>query len=115
MYALELRAERRSAVEVSIATGFHNKERPHHALNLDTPSQWYTPSEKPYPERTSPWEYPPDCTYGGFAGTEITIRRSHIHGCISLFFRNFRIGRIDVEKRVYTFRRSYLIEGDPRR
>lgn len=113
---------------------FYNMERPHHALNLDTPSQWYTPSEKPYPEKIFPWEYPPDYTirrvrghgffnYEGqgyylsesFAGKEIAIRPSHIHGCISLFFRNFRIGRIDVEKRVYTFRRIYLIEGDPRR
>lgn len=30
---------------------FYNQERPHHALNLDTPSQHYRPSERPYPER----------------------------------------------------------------
>lgn len=112
---------------------FYNKERPHHALNLDTPIQRYVPSERAYPEKISEWEYPEDCeirrvrgngffNYGGqgyflseaFAGKNIAVRPSHIQGCISLFFRNFRIGRIDVEKRAFTFRRIYLIEGDPR-
>lgn len=112
---------------------FYNKERPHHALNLDTPIQRYVPSERAYPEKISEWEYPEDCeirrvrgngffNYGGqgyflseaFAGKSIAVRPSHIQGCISLFFRNFRIGRIDVEKRAFTFRRIYLIEGDPR-
>lgn len=61
-------------------------------------------------------------TYGGqgyflseaFGGKEIAVRPSHIPDCISLFFRQFRIGRIDVEKRVFTLRRICLIEGDPR-
>jgi hypothetical protein len=49
-----------------------------------------------------------------FAGKEIAVRKSHIQGCYSLFFRQFRIGRIDTEKRVFTFKRAYLIDGDPR-
>ena len=112
---------------------FYNNERPHHALDLDTPNQRYVPSEKMYPENISEWEYPEGCelrrvrengffSYGGqgyflseaFGGKEIAVRPSHIHGCISLFFRNFRIGRIDVERRVFTFRRAYLIHNDPR-
>lgn len=36
---------------------FYNKERPHHALNLDNSSQHYRPSQRPYPERT--------CSRGG--------------------------------------------------
>jgi len=40
---------------------FYNKGRPHHALNLDTPIQKYTPSERLYPEKISQWEYPEDC------------------------------------------------------
>lgn len=40
---------------------FYNKERPHHALNLDTPIQRYVPSERAYPEKISEWEYPEDC------------------------------------------------------
>lgn len=42
------------------------------------------------------------------------MRESRVEGCISLFFRQFRIARIEVEKRVYVFRRMYLIEGNPR-
>ena len=112
---------------------FYNNERPHHALNLETPSQHYTPSTRAYPEQIPEWDYPEDCelrqvkdsgffTYGGqgyflsegFAGKQIAVRPSHIRGCISLFFRQFRIARIDVEKRVFTFRRAYLIHNDPR-
>lgn len=112
---------------------FYNYERPHHALGLDTPAQRYTPSVRPYPESISVWEYPEGCqlrlvretgffNYGGqgyflseaFAGKQIAVRPSHIPGCISLFFRQFRIARIDVEKRGFTFRRAYLIRDDPR-
>ena len=112
---------------------FYNHERPHHALGLDTPGQRYVPSARPYPERILSWEYPEGCelrrvretgffNYSGqgyflseaFGGKEIAVRPSHIPGCISLFFRQFRIGRIDVEKRVFTFKRAYLIESDPR-
>lgn len=112
---------------------FYNNERPHHALKLDTPSQHYRESTKRYPKRIKIWEYPEDCelrrvkdsgyfNWGGqgyflseaFGGKEIAIRESHIKGCVSLFFRQFRIGRIDVEKRVFTFKRAYLIENDPR-
>ena len=112
---------------------FYNKERPHHALGLDTPSQHYTPSPRAYPEQIRPWEYPPNCemrhvketgyfNYAGqgyflseaFAGKDIAVYPSHIQGCITILFRQFKIGRIDLEKRVFTFKRAYLIEGDPR-
>ena len=112
---------------------FYNYERPHHALSLGTPGEKYVKSSKIYPEEISPWEYPEGCqirkvketgyfTWNGqgyflseaFGGKEIAVRASHIEGCISLFFRQFRIGRLNVEKRAYEFRRVYLIEGDPR-
>ena len=112
---------------------FYNNERPHHALQLDTPSSRYVKSEKQYDPRVREWDYPNGCrrrtvkesgyvTYGGqgyflseaFGGKEIAVRESHIPGCITLFFRQFRIGRIDVEKRVFTFKRAYLIDDDPR-
>ncbi len=112
---------------------FYNNERPHHALDLDTPSQRYTPSSRSYPKQICPWEYPPNCSlrrvrdsgyfnYGGqgyflseaFAGRDIAVYPSHIPNCITLLFRQFKIGRIDLEKRVFTFKRAYLIEGDPR-
>lgn len=112
---------------------FYNEERPHQALHLDTPAQHYQRSTREYTDEISAWEYPEGCelrkikstgylTLKGqgyflseaFAGKEIAVRKSHIQGCYSLFFRQFRIGRIDAEKRVFTFRRAYLIDGDPR-
>lgn len=49
-----------------------------------------------------------------FGGKTIAVRESHISGQITLIFRNFKIGRIDLKNRVYTLRRAYLLEGDPR-
>ena len=50
-----------------------------------------------------------------FGDKQIAFRESskgaHL---INLYFRQFRIGQIDVEKRAFTFKRAYLIEGDPR-
>ena len=112
---------------------FYNNVRPHHALNLDTPAQHYSKSSKEYPDKISEWEYPEGyqlrrvSKHGyfiwkgteyylseGFRNKTIAIRPSHIEGCISLFFRKFRIGRIDVKKEEFTFKGAYLIENDPR-
>lgn len=112
---------------------FYNHERPHHALDMEVPGKKYVKSSRAYPEEIQPWEYPEGCqirkvkdtgyfTWKGqgcflseaFGGKEIAVRESHVEGCISLFFRQFRIGRFNVEKRAYEFRRAYLIEGDPR-
>ena len=49
-----------------------------------------------------------------FAGKYIAVRESHLPGQITLVFRKFKIGRIDLDNRVYTLRKSYLLEGDPR-
>ena len=43
--------------------------------------------------------------------TRESSKGSHL---INLYFRQFKIGQIDVEKRVFTFKRAYLIENDPR-
>ena len=112
---------------------FYNNVRPHHALNLDTPAQHYTRSSREYSDIIADWEYPENCEVRkvkssgfftwknqgyflseAFAGKEIAVRPSKHPGCISLFFRQFRLGRIDEEKRVYTFKRAYLIKDDPR-
>ena len=112
---------------------FYNHYRPHHALELDVPAKRYQPSERKMPEKIEEWEYGQGyqlCkvrSHGffnyngqgyflseGFADKTIAVRESSLPGQISLFFRQFRIGRIDVEKRVYTLKRAYLIDGDPR-
>lgn len=112
---------------------FYNEKRPHHALKLDTPQAHYHPSERQMPERIKAWEYGSEyqlCkvketgyfSYGGqvyflsegFRGKTIAVRESHLSGQITLVFRQFRIGRIDVENRVYTTKKIYRLEGDPR-
>lgn len=112
---------------------FYNHERPHHALNLDVPADHYQPSSRRLPQKIETWEYPQGydtrkvhhkgaISYRGefyylsmgFKGKTIAIRPSHVSGCISLFYRQFRIGRIDLDKKVFTLKRAYLIDGDPR-
>lgn len=112
---------------------FYNHVRPHHALNLDVPADRYQPSRRRLPEKIEAWEYPQGYetrrvghkgtfSYRGvsyflsmaFSGKTIAIRPSHIPGCISLFYRQFRIGRIDMEQEAFTLKRAYLIDGDPR-
>ena len=49
-----------------------------------------------------------------FGNKTIAVRASHLPGQITLVFRKFKIGRIDLEARAYTLRRAYLLEDDPR-
>ena len=112
---------------------FYNEVRPHFALDLDVPAKHYTTSSRAMPEKILPWEYGPGyqlCkvketgyfNYGGqgfylseaFGGKTIAVRRSHLPGQITLIFRQFKIGRIDLDNRVYTSRRAYLLNDDPR-
>lgn len=113
---------------------FYNNKRPHFAIDLDVPVSKYSPSTRKYPERIFEWEYPADCklhtvketgyvTIRGqgyflseaFGGKQIAVRESDKgNGLLNLYFRQFKIGQIDVEKRVFTYKRAYLIEGDPR-
>ncbi len=112
---------------------FYNNKRPHYGLGLDVPAKHYRPSEREYPERIREWEYPPDCkvhrvkstgfvTVNGqgyflseaFGGKEVAVRESSIKGCYNIYFRQFIVGRIDVDKRVFVLKRAYLIDGDPR-
>lgn len=113
---------------------FYNNIRPHMALNLDVPSSRYRPSDRQYPSQIKEWEYAEDLkihnvkstgyiTIQGqgyflseaFGNKQIATRESdkgaHL---INLYFRQFRIGQIDLDKRVFTFKRAYLINGDPR-
>ena len=112
---------------------FYNEKRPHHALELDVPAHHFTPSDREWTEDVPEWEYPEGTQIRkvksngyfnwenqgyflseAFIGKEIAVRPSRIEDCISLFFRQFRIARIDLRKRTYRFKRIYLIDGDPR-
>jgi len=112
---------------------FYNEVRPHFSLDLDVPSAHYKPSSKQMPNKIASWEYGSEyklCkvketgyfNYNGqgfflseaFAGKTIAVRESHLPGQITLVFRQFKIGRIDLDDRVYTLRKAYLLDGDPR-
>ena len=112
---------------------FYNFERPHHSLGLDTPAEHYVKSNREYHSEIKAWEYEEGCimhkvkssgyiTVNGqgyflseaFADKEIAVRKSHKPNCINLYFRQFIIGQIDEDKRVFTFKKAYLIDGDPR-
>lgn len=112
---------------------FYNNERPHFAIDLDVPASRYEASERKFPEKIEHWEYEPGCqlckvkstgyfNYRGqgyflseaFGGKTIAVRESRLPGQVTLLYRQFRIGRIDIEKRVFTLRRAYLLSGDPR-
>ena len=112
---------------------FYNTVRPHSALDLAVPASVYTESLREFPKHISDWDYGADCKlckvkqngYFNFEGQGyflseafqdkyIAVRESHLPGQITLLFRQFRIGRIDREKRVYTMKRIYRLSGDPR-
>lgn len=112
---------------------FYNEVRPHFALDMNVPASRYEVSPRQLPEKIESWEYGSEyqlCkvketgyfNYQGqgfflseaFAGKTIAVRESHLPGQITLIFRQFKIGRIDLENRVYTLRRAYRLVGDPR-
>lgn len=111
----------------------YNNIRPHHALNLDVPSSRYERSSIEYNPKIKKWEYPEKSEIRkvketgffnfanqgyflseAFANKEIAVCKSHKSNCIDLFFRQFKIGRINTDKRVFEFKKAYLIKGDPR-
>ena len=112
---------------------FYNTVRPHSALELAVPASVYSTSPRPFPSHIEHWEYGNDCqlckvkqngyfSFEGqgyflseaFRGKTIAVRESHLPGQITLLFRQFRIGRIDREKRVFTTKRISRLAGDPR-
>ncbi len=112
---------------------FYNEKRPHHALKLKVPDDVYTPSERKYPEKIENWEYPKEyemrkvkssgyLTYGGqgyflseaFGEKEVAVHECEQPGVFGIYFRQFIVGKIDVNKRTFVFKRAYLTENDPR-
>ena len=112
---------------------FYNNERPHYALNLDTPAEHYMRSTREYPSQIHPWEYPEGAeirkvkstgyfNWDGqgyylseaFGGKEIMVKQSRQEHCIKIIFREFQIAKIDTEQRGFLFRRAYRLENDPR-
>ena len=108
----------------------YNNERPHEALNMGVPADFYHASRRKKPDVISEWEYPHECvlrqvkptgylTFGSqgyflseaFGGKTVAVRESSLENCINIYFRNFRIGRINVKERAFISRKIY--KSDP--
>lgn len=120
--------------ETELFRGFYNDERPHFGIGGKVPSDVYRPSTRRYPEEIKEWEYPDGMfvrrvgANGGiswhdtpvFVGTGLKGKRIAMAwsksrpGCVNLFFRNFRIGRLNLETGTVESLRAYRLEGDPR-
>ena len=115
--------------------GFYNYDRPHESLAMDAPRDHYRPSPRKF-DRFRPfvpeWDYPSGYStrtvkHKGFflyrgreifvsealEGKRIAFRESRKPGCITLFFREFRLGRYNLDERQYESRSIRLV-GDPR-
>ena len=112
---------------------FYNNERPHHALALDTPAKHYVPSARKYSGIISDWEYGNEyelrsikstgyVTYKGqgyflseaFGGKTIAIKPSSEDGIVNLYFRQFKVGKINLNENAVISKKIYLSEGGPR-
>lgn len=114
---------------------FYNNRRPHTSLMLETPASQYTSSLRKYPRRIRSWDYGEGLelrrikssgylTYGGqgyflseaLGNKIVAVRETKLDGnsILTLYFRQFIIGKIDVNKQVFLMKRAYLIHNDPR-
>lgn len=122
-----------AARQLAAYRDFYNNKRPHHALGLDTPASHYVASERKFPDKIDSWEYPSGYelrrikdsgyfTYRGqgyflseaLGGRVVAVRESSVKGCITLHYRQFKIASIDVDRRVFRFKKIYLTDADPR-
>jgi len=111
----------------------YNQVRPHHALSLATPASVYVPSPRRLPESISEWDYPDEYkvikvmpsgffylkgeTYflsRGLGNKYIGLSETKKAGEYTIVFRQFRIGRLDLNQQLCDRKRIYLLEGDPR-
>lgn len=104
----------------------YNNERPHASLNYDVPAKHYHTSDRLMPDRIMEWEYPNEyeirkiktsgyLTYRNhgyflseaFGEKTIGIRESSVYGFINLYYRDFWIGRISLEEKLFVSKRIY--------
>ena len=120
--------------ETELFRSFYNNERPHFGIGGKVPSDVYSRSPRAYPEKIAEWVYP-DTTHvrivgcngyiswhdtpvfvgEGLRGKRIAMVESDSRpGCVTLIFRDFRIGSLNLTTRTVESIRAYRIEGDPR-
>jgi transposase InsO family protein len=108
----------------------YNHERPHEALAMRVPAEVYQASQRKKPDKISEWEYPKGSkqrkvkstgyiTIGNqgyflseaFKEKTIAIHESSLENCINVYFRGFRIARINVAERVFVSKKIYRIDS----
>ena len=104
----------------------YNHERPHEALGMGVPFNFYHKSPRRPPQRIEPWEYAGDCmlrrvkstgyvTFMGqgyflseaFGGLDVAVRESSLDGCFNVLYRGFRVARINVRERALVSKRIF--------
>ena len=120
--------------ETELFRSFYNDERPHFGIGGKVPSDIYVRSPRAYPEKVDEWAYPdamhvrlvtsngyvswhdtPVFVGTGLRGKQIAMAESlHHSDCLDLFFRDFRIGRLNLATRTVESLRAYRLDGDPR-
>jgi transposase InsO family protein len=104
----------------------YNNERPHEALCMRVPSELYHKSLRKKPETIKPWEYPNEYiirkvkstgyfNYGNqgyflseaFGEKTIALRESSLENCLNVYYRGFRIARINMKERAFASRKIY--------
>jgi transposase InsO family protein len=100
----------------------YNYERPHDALNLETPSTRYSPSSRSFPEQLPKIEYWPGdivrkadsqgfvsvkgvyCRIGRpFRGQHIALRSTEADGLFDAFFCSHHLGAVDLRQAAHGF------------
>lgn len=114
---------------------FYNNVRPHYALDMGRPAQFYTPSTRRYQENIPVWEYGPGgesrkikssgyLTYKnqgyylseGLAEKEVMLYPDEQHdGIVDIVFRQFVVAKLSLVDRTIRSRKIYLLHDDPRK
>jgi transposase InsO family protein len=104
----------------------YNHERPHEALNMRVPAEFYHPSGRKKPVKAASWDYPNEFvmrkikssgyfTFGNqgyflseaFAEKTVAVRESALENCVNIYYRGFRIARLNVRERAFISRKIY--------
>ena len=104
----------------------YNHERPHEALNMGVPADYYKASGRKKPDKIDEWKYANECAlrkikstgyfnFGNqgyflseaFAGKIVAVRESSIENCINIYFREFRIARVNEKERAFVSKKIY--------
>lgn len=90
--------------------GIFNRERPHEALDLDTPLSHYQPSQRRFPERLAELTYPAGMTIRT-VDSEGRIRWAGEKHRVGKGFRGYRVGLLEAEQEgeLEVYFGSYLI------